>query len=407
MANRPLSLIIGKVWPEPSATAAGRRTADVLQSLLAAGHEVHFATAATRPECLPELDRLGISEHVVRVNDSAFDQWVAALNPDVVIFDRFMIEEQFGWRVEKSCPNALRILDTVDLHCLRNAREEAVLKGKDFDLFNDVALRELASIYRSDLSLMISEFEMDLLRDDFSVPESQLAYWPLFLEQPQPGETFSEREHCILIGSFLHKPNLDAARWCVNEIWPHVRKAMPNVELHLYGSYGEQYSNQFHNPQRGIHFNGRAGDALETMSRYRLSLAPLRFGAGLKGKLFDGFATGTPSIATPIATEGITGDCEWGSVVTENSRAFADEIIRLYKDECAWKTAQRDASHIARERFERTTWMPRLPRLLSDYLVDFQLNRHRNFTGRMLRHHHNRSTEFMSRWIEAKQQLKD
>jgi len=122
-------LIIGKVWPEPSSTAAGRRTVDIIRSLQAAGYRVSFASAARPSEHSLNLETLSVGTHAVQPNDSAFDNWLAELAPDVVIFDRFMIEEQFGWRVEKACPQALRVLDTSDLHCLRDARQAQLKHG--------------------------------------------------------------------------------------------------------------------------------------------------------------------------------------------------------------------------------------------------------------------------------------
>ena len=94
------------------------------------------------------------------------------LNPDVVLFDRFMIEEQFGWRVTEQCPNAVKLLDTEDLHCLRKGRHQAFKDKQPFTddyLFNDFAKREIASILRCDVTLMISEFEMELLSKNFTL----------------------------------------------------------------------------------------------------------------------------------------------------------------------------------------------------------------------------------------------
>ena len=171
-------LIIGKVWPEPSSTAAGRRTQDLITALKLAGWQLHFASAAQRGAYALDLDSLGVQTHTIAVNDAAFDGWVEALAPDVVIFDRFMTEEQFAWRVAQHCPEALRVLDTSDLHSLRVAREQSLKKGEPLQLKNETALREIASIYRCDLTLMISEFEVDVLRREFSIADHLLAYWP-------------------------------------------------------------------------------------------------------------------------------------------------------------------------------------------------------------------------------------
>ena len=175
-------LIIGKVWPEPNSTAAGRRVLNIIQSLQAAGYTVAFATAAQQTRHCLNPETLGVSVHVIQPNDSDFDLWIAALDPRLVLFDRFMIEEQFGWRVEKNCPTALRVLDTSDLHCLREARRVCLESGGSLDLYNDIALREIAAIHRSDLTLMIADYEVELLMGEFGIPERQVAYLPFWLE---------------------------------------------------------------------------------------------------------------------------------------------------------------------------------------------------------------------------------
>lgn len=362
-----------------------------------------FASAARVTEHSLDLQSLDVATHVVRPNDDAFDGWLAELAPDVVIFDRFMIEEQFGWRVEKACPPALRVLDTSDLHCLREARQAQLKTGGALHLYNEIALREIASIHRSDLTLMISEYEMEILRSRFSIPPRQIAYWPFGLEVGDAWfPRFEERRHFIMIGSFMHPPNLDAARWCKETGWPLIRKALPGAELHIYGSYGEKYLAELHAPKAGFHCKGRAVDALGTMQNYRVNLAPLRYGAGLKGKIFDGFQTGTPTVTTPIGAEGIVGEMDWGCAISADPQAFAQTAIEVYSEAALWAQVQSGGRRIAKERFDAALWAPKLPELIGNALAQRDENREKQFTGRMLRHHHHRSTEFMSRWIEAK-----
>lgn len=344
-----------------------------------------------------------MATHVVQPNDSTFDAWLAELAPEVVIFDRFMIEEQFGWRVEKACPQALRVLDTSDLHCLREARQAQLKRGGELDLYNEIALREIAAIHRSDLTLMISEYEMEVLRTQFNIPEAQIAYWPFGLALGGAKfPAFDARQHFIMIGSFMHPPNVDAARWCKQAIWPLIRQALPDAELHCYGSYGDKFKSELHAPKSGFLFKGRAEDALSTMANYRVNCAPLRYGAGLKGKLFDGFQTGTPTVTTPIGSEGVVGEMDWGCVISADPQQFADAAIAVYTNAEQWSQGQAQGQRIAKERFDAAVWQPRLSQLLEAAAAQLTENRTQHFTGRMLRHHHHRSTEFMSRWIEAK-----
>lgn len=396
-------LIIGKVWPEPNSTAAGRRTVDIIRSLQVAGFRVSFASAARVSEHSLDLESQGVESRAIQANDVTFDSWIAELAPDVVFFDRFMTEEQFGWRVEKACPQALRVLDTIDLHCLREARQVQLKNGAALDLYNEIALREIAAIHRSDLTLMISEYEVSVLREQFDIPPAQVAYWPFGLDlEASTSLAFEARQHLIMIGSFMHPPNVDAARWCQQLILPLIRKVLPEVELHCYGSYGDKYKAELHAPKAGFHYKGRAEDAIATMESYRVNCVPLRYGAGLKGKVFDGFQAGTPTVTTPVGAEGIVGAMEWGCSISESPQVFADTVIELYTDSVRWLQVQERGRCIAQERFDAAVWLPRLPQFLEAAMEQLAEYRRQHFTGRMLRHHHHRSTEFMSRWIEAK-----
>ena len=158
-------LIIGAVWPEPNSTAAGTRMLQLIRLFLAAQYRITFASASAESSHRFPLEDLEVTLQNIELNHTSFDVFVEKLKPDTVLFDRFVMEEQFGWRVAKKCPEALRILDTEDLHCLRSARQQAVKAQKTFeltDLHSDIAFREIASIYRCDRSLMISPFEMEL-----------------------------------------------------------------------------------------------------------------------------------------------------------------------------------------------------------------------------------------------------
>lgn len=398
-------LVIGKVWPEPRSSAAGTRTMGLIDAFLDAGWSVTFATTAQPTEHSADLVSKGVSTAQIQVNDAAFNEWVEALAPDYVIFDRYMTEEQFGWRIEKACPDALRVLDTSDLHCLREAREQQLKQGGALDLFNEVALREVATIFRSDLSLMISEFEMECLQSTFQVPAVQLNYLPLMLDAPDASATtYDDRKDFVMIGSYFHAPNWDAVQWCCAEIWPIIRRELPNATLNLYGSYEPDKARRLEDASNGILFQGRAGDALETLERYRVNLAPLRFGAGQKGKVVDGFCSGTPTVATPIAAESMNGPIDWGCSVCGDAAGFARAAIEVYTDPKLWQRVRQQGYRIVEARFLASEWKPKLIKRMESMRVR---SRHDHFIGRMLRHHQHRSTEYMSRWIETKNRLND
>ncbi len=189
------------------------------------------------------------------------------------------IEEQFGWRVAENCPNALRLLDTEDLHCLRLARQKAFKENRPFStddlLEEDVAKREIASILRCDVSLMISEYEMELLQTVFKIDSKILYYLPLLLEpiedsMIQKSPSFEERNYFVFIGNFLHEPNWNAVQYLKETIWPLIRKQLPEAVLHIYGAYPSQKVLQLHQPKQGFYIMGRADDAQEVVKNAQL-----------------------------------------------------------------------------------------------------------------------------------------
>ena len=152
-------VIIGKVFPEPNSTAAGSRMLQLMEIFLSQNYQITFLSTASISENSFDLNSKNIQFQNIVLNDNSFDDLIKKLNPEIVIFDRFTTEEQFGWRVSEQIPNAVKILDTEDLHFLRDARERAFKQNKNLehsDLINDVFKREIASILRCDLSLIIS-----------------------------------------------------------------------------------------------------------------------------------------------------------------------------------------------------------------------------------------------------------
>lgn len=420
-------LVIGYVWPEPRSSAASGHVMQILEAFLEQGWDITFSSPAGPGEHKADLTALGIREVPIELNNSSFDTFISELAPDIVLFDQFMMEEQFGWRVEKHCPDALRILETSDLQSLRHARHQRLkdrLKINDeqtdftelfapalheeFQLMasTDLAKREIAALYRCDLNLMISEVEIDLLVEEFGLPRQILHWCPLMIDLPDtaaPG--FEERAHFLSIGNFRHAPNWDAVLWMKTTLWPLIRARLPRAQLHIYGAYTPPKATALHNPAQGFHIMDWAEDALEVMSAARVCLAPLRFGAGIKGKLVDAMLCGTPSVTTPIGAEAMHGDAPWPGAVALDANTFAEQAVQLYEDPARWQQAQIQASALLQQRYQRSVHGPRLINRIDDCRQHLAQLRNDNFTGAMLRHHTLKSTQYMAQWIEAKNQL--
>lgn len=403
-------LIIGFVWPEPKSSAAGSRMMQLIYFFQSQNYQITFASPCAKSENAFNLTTIGANQVTIELNHASFDVFVKELNPHIVLFDRFMMEEQFGWRVSEQCPDALRIIDTEDLHSLRKGRQQAFKEGKPFDksyLFNDIAKREIASIYRSDLSLIISEVEMDILKNDFNVPDDLLLYLPFMLETIseetiQKLPKFEKRNHFITIGNFLHEPNYNAVLYLKETIWPLIKKQLAKAELHIYGAYASQKVNQLHNEKEGFLVKGFTEDVNEVMQTAKICLAPIRFGAGLKGKLVDAMQNGAPCITTNMGAEGMFGDLDANGFIEDVPEEFANKAIQLYQDGNLWKEKQFNGFQIINKRFNKTHFQQKLASVIEETMNHLPNKRLNNFTGQMLQHHALQSTKFMSKWIEEK-----
>ena len=379
------------------------------------GFEITFATTASETDVMEDLSLHGIRTEKIKLNDPEFDIFLKKLNPEIVLFDRFMMEEQFGWRVSEVCPDALKILDTEDLHFYRKARQEAFKKDSPLSvsmLQNDLSKREIASIYRCDLSLIISEMEMDLLKSTFKLPEELLVYLPFMEEVPSEEKrsklpTFQDREHFVSIGNFRHDPNWDAVLHLKQNIWPLIRKQLPSAELHIYGAYATAKVSQLHNVKEGFIVKGRADSAEKVIRNSKVLLAPLRFGAGLKGKFIDAMKTGTPSVTTPLGAEGMSETNIWGGKIAGNPEEFANAAVELYSNSSAWEKAQKEGFEILEIRYSKSLFSMMLQKRIGSVLSNLQEHREVNFTGTMLQHHQLASTKFMSKYIEMKNRLEN
>jgi len=419
-------LIIGYVWPEPNSSAAGSHMLQLISFFKQQGYDITFTSPAQKTDHMLDFDHIDVDTVDIQLNCSSFDTYISALKPDVVLFDRFMMEEQFGWRVSEQCPDALRILDTEDLFCLRNARHTAFKEQRELTdedlLTSELAMREVAAIFRVDLSLMISHVEIELLQRLFNVNKSLLHYCPFMIEsvnclqeqkkdvQPvlalgQLNPNYDQRVGFISIGNFRHPPNWDAVLWLKQQIWPLIRKQLPEAKLFIYGAYPPPKATALHDEKSGFIVKGWVDNAIVAMQSAKVCLAPLRFGAGIKGKLAEAMICGTPSVTTSIGAESMETGQGWGGEVVESPQEIADAAIILYQHQASWQNASDLGVANAEMLFQKNSHFKNLEIKLNTLLENLALSRQQNFIGNMLNHHHHKSTRYMSQWIEVKNKL--
>ena len=397
-------VIIGKVFPEPNSTAAGSRMIQLMDLFLTQNYQIKFLSTATISENSFDLSSKNIQFQKILLNDSSFDELIKNLNPDFVVFDRFTTEEQFGWRVSEQVPNAVKILDTEDLHFLRNAREKAFRQNKNLensDLINDVFKREIASILRCDVSLIISEFEMNLLIEKFKFDENILFYLPLFGEVKKPKTSFPKRKNFISIGNFLHEPNWQTVLQ-LKKLWKDIKKQLPEAEIHIYGAYASEKVFQLHNEKEGFIIKGRAENVESVFSQAKVLVAPIPFGAGIKGKLLESMQFGLPNVTSAVGAEAMHGNLDWNGFITDNETEFVEKAVQLYQDENLWQKFQENGFNIIENRFKKELFEPNFIHKIQEISENLESHRNQNFLGQILQHHTLQSTKYLSKWIEEK-----
>jgi glycosyltransferase involved in cell wall biosynthesis len=271
----------------------------------------------------------------------------------------------------------------------------------------EVAKREIASILRCDLSLMISEYEIELLTTTFKIDASLLYYLPFLLESNEIPDlnklpSFQERKDFVFVGNFLHEPNWNAVQYLKETIWPLIKKQLPEAVLNVYGAYPSQKVVQLNNVKEGFLILGRAENAQEVVQKARLVLASLRFGAGIKGKLLEAMQCGTPSVTTSIGAESMQGNLDWNGFVEDTPELFAEKAVQLYQDKNLWFQAQNNGIEIINQRYLRTLFENDFATQIEFLVSNIKQRRLNNFMGELLQHHTLRSTKYMSKWIEEK-----
>ena len=400
-------VFIGVNFPEKHATAAGWRMHQVIDVMIKANDEIYYL-ATNEIKCKRDFENIKCIN--IQLNSDVFDVLIKEINPKLVIFDRFITEEQYGWRVSAQCPDAIKILDTEDLHFLRNARQLAIKNNtynyKDF-LINDITLREIASIYRCDLTLVISMFEMQLLSEEFNIDESLLFYLPFLQNNSnhtklQDYPSFSNRSHFMTIGNFRHQPNYNAVVYLKNNIWPLIKKKLPTAEMHVYGSYASEKVHQLQNSKDGFFIKGWIENSETAFINSKVCLAPIQFGAGLKGKLLEAMQFGTPSITTTIGAEGMHNNLNWNGFIENDDEKFAEKAVEIYVNEKLWLEAQQNGIKILNQCFSKEKYSLLFTAEIKNLLKNLKKHRQHNFIGLMLSHHKIKSTKYLSKWIEEK-----
>jgi hypothetical protein len=224
--------------------------------------------------------------------------------------------------------------------------------------------------------------------------------------------SWEERSHFVMIGNFRHPPNRDSVRFVKECLWPAIRARLPRAELHVYGAYPAKQDVDLNSDREGFLVRGPwAGDARELLSRYRVLLAPLRFGAGIKGKLLDAWAAGTPAVTSPIGAEGMLdgGSSFPGSVIPVNDlQTWSEACVCFHESQSDWEKSRNRGLGALRSEYDPSAWADAWIAKIESGLAQRAAGETQNWNwlSELLHQQEQSAAKSLSRYIEVKEKLR-
>ncbi|WP_448096595.1 glycosyltransferase [Luteibacter yeojuensis] len=332
-------LVIETMTPDPSRDSGSVRLCRIFALLNADGWEVDFLAddGDTTSADAVRLGALGV--RVVRERPL---RWLRreGMALDAVMLCRLPVADQYIDVIHRHAPRARVVFDTVDLHFIRE-RRAAELIGAPAMMRRAIRLRarELSMVGRCDTTLVVSMDEQDVLKHE--APDAHVELVSNIHDVHARARGFMGRSGLLFVGGFGHPPNEDAVRWFVAEVLPLVRVTAPDTILHVVGDIDPPARRSIEG--EGIEVHGRVADIAPLYGQVLISVAPLRFGAGVKGKVNQAMSFGVPVVLTTVAAEGMYLQDGVDALVADTPEVFAAAILRLSHDETLW-TAMSDAS---------------------------------------------------------------
>ncbi len=359
-------LVIDHHLPMPDRDSGSLRMFQILTILRQLGHRVTFipSNLADNAHYSDELRKRGI-EVIARPHTKTVAQYLendgAIL--DAVILSRWETAEKHFPEVRLHAPQSRVIFDTVDLHFVRNAREAQLSrKAEDIQRAGKAREKEYDLIKTVDETWVVSDAERQLLLSDLE--EKRIEVVSNVVEVAEPKTPFSKRANLLFIGSFLHPPNVDAVLFFVNEIYPLITQRLPQTKCYIIGDKAPAEILAL--ASETVVVTGAVPDVRPYFESVRLSVAPIRFGAGVKGKVNQSMGLGVPVVATSTAVEGMSLIDGEDVLVADDPARFAECVIELYESAETWMRLSKNALEKTKLLFSIDAARAQLSRLFSD-----------------------------------------
>jgi glycosyltransferase involved in cell wall biosynthesis len=347
-ALRPRALIIDQTMPDPARDAGSNAIISHAESLIRLGYDVVFAPMDMVGAGAEALDGLGIV--------SCHAPWFATVEEvllyqaqcfDLVYLHRVTCALPYLSLVRRHQPNARVVYSVADLHHVRLARQAEIEDRPELlEQARRVRQQELLLAQASDVVVTHSTVEADILREALPAARVHVVPWSVTRE-PAPA-AFADRSGFAFVGHYGHQPNVDAALWLIEDVLPLLRQLDPGIVCRLVGS---GLPDILARPAPGVVPVGAVADLGSALAGVRLTVAPLQYGAGIKGKVLDSLACGVPCVCTPVAIEGLALGPGLQSLVAADAAGFARSIVRLHDDEALHAACRAEGLDYVRREF--------------------------------------------------------
>ena len=329
-------LVVEACMLTPDQDSGSLRTFRLMKLMRGQGCKVSFVAAnlERRDPYIRQLQQEGIevlhTPYVRSIDELLRDR---GGDFDVVVLARYYVAAKHIDAVRRYAPRALLVFDTLDLHYVRHRRLAQLEKSAALAQGAEAIYREEVScVRRCDVTWVVSDVERDLVLRE--VPSATVLVQTNIHEPVGSARPFAEREGLLFVGGFRHPPNVDAAMWLARDLAPLLRERLPGVTTYIVGSNPPKAVRELAGP--GVEFVGFVEDLEPWMARCRVSISPLRYGAGVKGKVNQAMSHGLPVVATRVSIEGMHLVEGEEVLVAEDAAEFAAAVARVYGDEGLW-----------------------------------------------------------------------
>ena len=351
-ARKMTAFVADYALPRPDRDSGSLRMFNMLAILQDAGFEITFGSMGledTQPY-LSALQRRGI-QCLYRPSVMSLEQHLridCRNRYDLVILSRMLTADELLPAVRRTQPNAVVVFDTVDLHHRRLETESAVRKhARIARRASRVRKAELRLVDEADVTFVVSDTERACLATTNPLATVRVVS---NIHRVMGSQTpYSERRHLLFVGGFGHPPNVDAVEFFCRAVFPLISARLPDLKIYIVGSHPPASVARL--ASENVLILGYVPDIEPLLHRCRASVAPLRFGAGVKGKVHLSMSYGLPVVMTSLAADGMFVKHGESALIADDPQSFCNEVVRLYQDELLWTRLSENGARVLEQNF--------------------------------------------------------